>query len=101
MARIWLQGVLVIAYAEETMVSCLLTRYAAERHEPSGVSFSLLICAVGLWVLPPLTGLLYQPRMIGDGDCGEIGGIKIGRGNRSTRRKPAPSPLSLPQKSHD
>jgi hypothetical protein len=36
------------------------------------------------------TGLLYQPRMIGDGDCGEIGGMKIGRGNRSTRRKPAP-----------
>jgi hypothetical protein len=23
------------------------------------------------------TGLLYQPRMIGDGDCGEIGGILI------------------------
>jgi hypothetical protein len=32
------------------------------------------------------TGLLYQPRMIGDGDCGEIGGMKIGRGNRSTWR---------------
>jgi hypothetical protein len=31
-------------------------------------------------------GLLYQPRMIGEGDCGEIGGMKIGRGNRSTRR---------------
>jgi hypothetical protein len=40
-----------------------------------------LICAVGLWVLQPLTGLLYQPWMIGDGDCGEIGGMKIGRGN--------------------
>jgi hypothetical protein len=26
------------------------------------------------------TGLLYQPQMIGDGDCGEIGGMKIGRG---------------------
>jgi hypothetical protein len=26
------------------------------------------------------TGLLYQSRMIGDGDCGEIGGMKIGRG---------------------
>jgi hypothetical protein len=26
------------------------------------------------------TGLLYQPRVIGDGDCGEIGGMKIGRG---------------------
>jgi hypothetical protein len=36
------------------------------------------------------TGLLYQPRMIGDSDCGEIGGMKIGRGARSTRRKPAP-----------
>jgi hypothetical protein len=40
---------------------------------------------------------LYQPRMIGDGDCGEIGGMKIGRGNRSTRRKPAPAPLHPPQ----
>jgi hypothetical protein len=26
------------------------------------------------------TGLLYQPQMIGDGDCGEIGGMKIGKG---------------------
>jgi hypothetical protein len=25
------------------------------------------------------TGLLYQPRMLGDGDFGEIGGMKIGR----------------------
>jgi hypothetical protein len=40
------------------------------------------------------TDLLYQPRMIGDGDCGKIGGMKIGRGNRSTRRKPAPALLS-------
>jgi hypothetical protein len=34
-------------------------------------------------------GLLYQPQMIDDGDCGAIGGMKIGKGNRSTRRKPA------------
>jgi hypothetical protein len=27
------------------------------------------------------TGLLYQPWMIGEGDCGEIGGMNIGRGN--------------------
>jgi hypothetical protein len=33
--------------------------------------------------------------MIGDGDCGEIDGMKIGRGKRSTRRKPAPAPLLL------
>jgi hypothetical protein len=37
-----------------------------------------------------ITDLLYQPQMIA------IGGIKIGRGNWSTRRKPAPAPLSPP-----
>jgi hypothetical protein len=33
------------------------------------------------------------------GDCedGEFGGMKIGRGNRSTLRKPAPAPLCTPQ----
>jgi hypothetical protein len=35
-------------------------------------------------------GVLYQPQMTDDGDCGAIGGMKIGRGNLSTRRKPAP-----------
>jgi hypothetical protein len=35
----------------------------------------------------------------GDYDNGEIGGM-IGRGNRSTRRKPAPVPLCPPQTSH-
>jgi hypothetical protein len=35
------------------------------------------------------------------GDCGEIDGIKIGRGNRSTRRKTAPAPLCPPQNPHD
>jgi hypothetical protein len=38
------------------------------------------------------TGLLDQPQMIDDGDCGVIGGIKIGRGNRSTQQKTCPSP---------
>jgi hypothetical protein len=36
-------------------------------------------------------------QMIGEGDCGAIGGMKIGRGIRSTRREPAPAPLYLPQ----
>jgi hypothetical protein len=47
------------------------------------------------------TALLYQPRMVGDGDCGEIGGMKIGSGNQSTRRKPTPAPLCPPQIPHD
>jgi hypothetical protein len=33
----------------------------------------------------------------GDYDDGEFGGMKIGKGNRSTRRKPAPEPLCPPQ----
>jgi hypothetical protein len=35
----------------------------------------------------------------GDYD-GEIGGMMIGRGNRSTRRKPAPVPLCPPHTPH-
>jgi hypothetical protein len=35
----------------------------------------------------------------GDYDNGEFGGM-IGRGNRSTRRKPAPVPLCPPQTPH-
>jgi hypothetical protein len=45
--------------------------------------------------------LLYQPQMIDDGVYGANGGMKIGRGNRSTRRKPAPAPLCPPQIPHD
>jgi hypothetical protein len=46
------------------------------------------------------TGLLYQPQMVDDGDCGAVGGMKIDRGNRSTRRKPASVPLCPPQIPH-
>jgi hypothetical protein len=38
--------------------------------------------------------------MIDEGDCGAIGGMKIGWGNLSTRRKPAPAPLCPPQIPH-
>jgi hypothetical protein len=48
-----------------------------------------------------ITSLLYQPQMIDDGDCGAIVEIKIGKGNRSTRRTPAPTPLCPPQIPHD
>jgi hypothetical protein len=39
--------------------------------------------------------------MIDGGDYGEIGGMKIGRGNRCTGRKPAPVPLCPPQIPHN
>jgi hypothetical protein len=44
---------------------------------------------------------LYRPQMIDDGDFGAIGGMKIGRGNKSTRRKPTPVPLCPSQIPHD
>jgi hypothetical protein len=48
--------------------------------------------------LRPLNGLLCQPWVIMI-DNGEICGM-IGRGNRSTRRKPAPVPVCPPQTPH-
>jgi hypothetical protein len=45
-------------------------------------------------------GLLYQPRMIDD-EYGSVGGMRIDRENRSTRRKPTPVPLCPPQIPHD
>jgi hypothetical protein len=53
--------------------------------------------------LSPLgTAATYRPIVPapGDYDEGEIGGMMIGRGNRSTRRKPAPVPLCPPQTPH-
>jgi hypothetical protein len=43
------------------------------------------------------TGLLYLPRMV---IVWEIGGMKIGRGNRSIRRKPVPQRHFVHHKSH-
>jgi hypothetical protein len=49
----------------------------------------------------PLFCLLHQPRMTNNGDCGAIGGMRTGRGNRSTRRKSGPVPICPPQIKHD
>jgi hypothetical protein len=38
---------------------------------------------------------------VDDDEYAAVGGIRIGRGNRSTRRKPALVPLCPPQMSHD
>jgi hypothetical protein len=63
--------------------------------------FIIILSGVRLIVSPlgtaATTGLLYQPQMIDDDDRGAIGGMKTGRGNRSTRRKPALAPFYPPQ----
>jgi hypothetical protein len=42
----------------------------------------------------------YKPRMIYV-ECGTVGGMRIGRGNKSTQRKPVPAPLYPPQNPYD
>jgi hypothetical protein len=48
-----------------------------------------------------LIGVLYQPRLIDDNERGVVGGMRIGKGNRSARRKPAPVSLCPPQIAQD
>jgi hypothetical protein len=40
-----------------------------------------------------LINLLYEPRWIDD-ECGAIDGMRVGKGNRSTPRRPAHSAIS-------
>jgi hypothetical protein len=72
-------------------------------NKASVINFLIILSGVRLSPLGTAAtiDLLYQPRMIDDDEIGVIGGMKIGRGNRSTRRKPAPMPLCPPQIPHD
>jgi hypothetical protein len=77
--------------------------YGCLCHRPTDY-FSVFFLMGWDWVhlvLRPLFGLLHQPRMIDQDDCGAIGGMRTDRGNWSTLRKPAPVPLCSPQIPHD
>jgi hypothetical protein len=80
------------------------TEWLAKSDRPYYVIFVSQSLGVGLdWVhlvRRPLIGLLFQLQTIDDA-CGAVDGMRIGRGNRSTRRKPAPVPLCPPQILHD
>jgi hypothetical protein len=79
---------------------CSVTWANKSLHEHPGSFFLLVGWDWVHLVLRPLFGLLYQPQMIHD-ECGAIDGMRIGRGDRSTQRKPAPVPLCPPQIPHD
>jgi hypothetical protein len=55
--------------------------------QPSTIFFNLCGGTLGT---AATTGLLYQPRMIGEGDCGEIGGMKIVQGKPKYSEKTLP-----------
>jgi hypothetical protein len=83
-------------------IAILLTiRHSRKTHTMAMTIILMFLIIILSGVCRPLFGLLYQPQMIDDCDCGAIGGMKIGRGNRSTSRKPAPVPLCQPQIQHD
>jgi hypothetical protein len=53
------------------------------------------------WYVGHYMAYCTQPRMIDDDECGAVGGKRIGRENRSIRRKLASVPLCSPQIPHD
>jgi hypothetical protein len=74
------------------------------RNEVEKIWKEAVVTESGYYALCHLTmlsvaGLQSVDRMIND--CGPVGGMKIGRGNRNTRTKPASIPLCPPQIPHD
>jgi hypothetical protein len=67
-----------------------------------GYFFFIGIVGSGIHLGPLGTAATIRPIVPapGDYDDGEIGGMMVGRGNRSTRRKPAAVPLCPPQIPH-
>jgi hypothetical protein len=61
------------------------------------MTFFRFFCGWGETESSPYVG--HKPRMIDD-ECRAVGGMRYGKGNRSTPRKPTPVPLSLPQIPH-
>jgi hypothetical protein len=90
-------------FTEQIRMNKMFVILQRKIYGPSLEIIFFIINGVGLSPLgtAATSGLLYKPQMIDEGDCGEIGGMRIGRGNRSTRRKPAPAPLCPPQIPHD
>jgi hypothetical protein len=74
------------------------------RFYPLPQIFILLVPCGGVRLSPLGTSStnwpMYRPRII-DNKCGAVGGMRIGRTNRSTLRKTAPAPLRRPQTLHD
>jgi hypothetical protein len=89
--------------APERIVSVAPSRGLPQPHYPPSLFFYFILSGVRLSPLGTAAtiALLYQPHMVDDGGCGATVGMKIGRGNRSTRRKPVPMPLCPPQIRHD
>jgi hypothetical protein len=59
----------------------VMKKHHIDRHRYMTFSFIHNGARLSLLSTAASAGLLYQPQMIDDGDCGAIGGMKIGRGS--------------------
>jgi hypothetical protein len=93
-ANSWVTSLLTLAVR---YLWCSFRVHITGNPDSTATEFFIIVSGVRLSPLGTVatSGLLYQPQMIDDVDCGEIGGMKIGRG------KPAPAPLCPPQTPHD
>jgi hypothetical protein len=84
----------VAAYNKYVQTRCeVVSRQSAETVSWDGVRLSPLGTSATNWPIVPAPD---------DNDkSGAVGGMRIGRGNRRTRRKPAPKLLCPPQVPHD
>jgi hypothetical protein len=62
--RIFLKGLMKIVNTVSVRIAGASAEIRTEHLPNTSSERFFLICAVGLWVLRPVTGLLYQPRMI-------------------------------------
>jgi hypothetical protein len=87
-----------------TALSCCYCQDPQFEATPTWANFFSFLGVGWDWVYLacwPLTDLVYQPWMIDDDEWGAVSGMRTGRGNRSTWRKPAPVPLCPPQIPYD
>jgi hypothetical protein len=84
LCHVMLCYVIMILYV--TFLLCYVNIFYS--HRGVGVQTGLTRHVGHFWLIVPVPG---------DCEDGEFGGMKIGRENRSTRRKPAPAPICPPQ----
>jgi hypothetical protein len=87
-----LEWFLIFSYVFMATIGYNFYFYFQIRIAGGGVELGSLGTSVINWRIIPAAG---------DYEGGEFGGMMIGKGNRGTRRKPAPMPLCSPQISHE
>jgi hypothetical protein len=90
----------VVRLISEVVLTVPVGRWCCETYVWDGIGFFSRGVRRSPFGTVATFGLLYQPQITDDDACGAIGGMRIGRGNRSIQRKSAPVPLCPPEILH-